>query len=195
MKYRSPGVARGPDVAVVPVLAPAGLVRVHHGTRLHALAYLVHLRPPVPGDAVPDGHQFATAQLKVVNGLQVPLDRPQRQPPLLGQRRNQAHQPNAQALLPQHVPTQCHLRYPALPAARTAALQIAVLRDPHRRGRDLDDFPPPLDRATKAAGCRSSDTPPYHAPRPPSASHACAQNHADAACVASGLGWALPGLA
>ena len=69
-----PGSAEGPNIAVAPVLAPAGFVALHHGTGADLLEHLSHRRLSLTGysmDGLDDG---TNTQVQLMDGLQVPLD-------------------------------------------------------------------------------------------------------------------------
>lgn len=120
-----------------------------HRTRSHLLPNRRDRRCPFLGHTRERGCEGTEAQVQMTDGAQVPLNGPQRQPSLLAQCRNQAHQPDTEALPPNDGLGDGRFQYPALPAAGAAPLQIAMLDDLHRARHHLDDLPPPLDRAAK----------------------------------------------
>ena len=91
------GSAEGPNIAVAPVLAPAGFVALHHGTGADLLEHLSHRRLSLTGYSM-DGRWLP------MDGLQVPLDDSYGQPSLLPQGHHQAYQIDPQALLAQPPP-------------------------------------------------------------------------------------------
>jgi len=68
--------AEGPDVAVPPLLSPAGLVAVDHGARLHLGLNLLDGRLALLGDPLQHRSQPAQAQLDLVHARQIALDGP-----------------------------------------------------------------------------------------------------------------------
>ena len=103
------GSAEGPNIAVAPVLAPAGFVALHHGTGADLLEHLSHRRLSLTGysmDGLDDG---TNTQVQLMDGLQVPLDDSYGQPSLLPQGHHQAYQIDPQACWPRTTPCRASL--------------------------------------------------------------------------------------
>ena len=176
------GSAERPHIAVDSALTPAGLVGVHHGASPNALRHVGHRRPGRlrhPVSRLDDG---ARAELQLIHGPKVGLDRPDRQPLLLTQRRYQ-DQIDAQAL-----PSHGHAvrRQPGNPASfarRACPREQDVLGDLDRGRRHVDDLPGPLNpsagqsRPALGTGLRSVhlSSGGFHAPAGKAAQATCAR--------------------
>ena len=88
----------GPDVAVDPVLPPAGLVSMHYRAATDALQNPAHFRSGLPGNLMDGKDDGPKAQFQLMHRLQIPLDGPYGQPALFPQGRDQAHQVGSKAL-------------------------------------------------------------------------------------------------
>ena len=94
------GSAESPDVAIGAILPPACLVGVDHRAAPDALQYLVHRRLGLSGHLVDGPDDGADAQAQLVDGLQLPLNGAEGQPPLFPQGRDQAEHVYSQSLFP-----------------------------------------------------------------------------------------------
>ncbi len=146
------GGAEGPDVAVDPVLAPAGFVGVHHWTASDSVQDLRQRRLSLLGHLVNRPDDGAQAQGQPMHGLQVPLDGAQGQPSLFPQGGNPAEQVDSQPLFTQDHPAQVRLGSPAPFTYRTGPGNEDMLGDLGRNHGEVNDFTGPPHPAPGQAG-------------------------------------------
>ena len=146
------GGAEGPDVAVDPVLAPAGFVGVHHWAASDPVQYLRQRRLSLLGHLVNRPDDGAQAQGQPMHGLQVPLDGAQGQPSFFPQGGNPAEQVDSQPMFTQGHPAQVRLGSPAPFTYRTGPGNEDVLGDLGRNQGEVNDFTGPLHPAPGQAG-------------------------------------------
>ena len=121
------------DVAVDPVLPPAGLVSVHYRTATDALQNPAHFRSCLPGNLVDGTDDGPKAQFQLMHRSQIPLDGPYGQPALFPQGHDQAHQVGSKTLTARGQTLQRVLGQPPFPAQGTRPGYEDVFCDLHRR--------------------------------------------------------------
>ena len=92
------GRAESPNVAIDPVLTPAGLISVHYRTAADTLQDFIDSRSGLLGCLVDGPDDGPNAQFQLVYRSQIPLDCPYRQPPLFPQGDDQTDQINPKPL-------------------------------------------------------------------------------------------------
>ena len=110
------GRAESPNVAIDPVLTPAGLISVHYRTAADTLQGFIDGRSGLLGCLVDGPDDGPNAQFQLVDRSQIPLDCPYRQPPLFPQGDDQTDQIDSQSLAAHGQTLQRVLGQPPFPA-------------------------------------------------------------------------------
>ena len=136
-----------PEVAVLAILSPGGLVPMHHRARAQLLTYLSHAPTTVIGHRLQDGYDLPLTQLQSIDGLQVPLNDADWQPSFLSQGGDQHHSLQAHTVTTKHLAAQhvCLGRLPFLTQG-TAPFNEHMLNHFHRRKRYMQYLPGSFDR-------------------------------------------------
>ena len=135
--------AEAPDVAVGPILPPAGLVGVDQRAAAHPRPQLLQGRLRPVGDRPQHPRQPAEAQPQPVQRGEQPVDRPQRQPPDRAQAGDIRQRGEAEPLLAEYLRAQIQRRGVRPPALRADPPPRDVLDDLDRGRRDVQHLPPP----------------------------------------------------